>query len=951
MRYTHGVRLLVAVLSLWFTAPLAAQNGTLTGRVTDTESGQPLDGAQVQVVGGGEATGGLTNAEGIYRIQLPAGTYSVVVEFLGFVTGRQDGVTVRAGQTTTVDIQLESTAVALDPIVYSASRGQPEKLVDAPATTYLVGTVEIQERLAPSPVEHLRSAPGVDIISEGVQSSNVVVRGFNNIFSGSLHFLTDHRLAGVPSLRVNLLHFIPSNNDDIERMEVVLGPGSALYGPNTANGVLHITTRSPLDSTSSGTTVTLGGGEQSVFQGSFRSSVLVNRNLGIKISGQYLRGNEWPYTDKGEEAARMAALENPAQCVGGIQIRGYTAAEALEACGRVGTRDFDLERYGLEARADYRFAEDGTAILTYGRTSASGIELTGLGAGQTENWIYQFFQARMNKGRFFTQAYLNTSDAGNSWLLRDGVDLIDNSKLYVAQVQHGFSLWEDRQDFTYGFDYFGTRPDTKGSINGSYEDKDNMDEWGVYLQSKTVLSPKFDLVLAGRMDSHSMLPEEVFSPRAALVFKPTEDQSFRVTYNRAFSTPSSLNFFLDISAGAAPNEALAALGYTLRAFGTGSSGYGFQNPDGSLRGMRSPFTPANMGGPSQLIPADPAIMWQMAMGVLNAQGALASLPPKVVAALAGLTPTSGDVGIMVLNPSTGAVTPLSATTIPGVPGITESYTETYEVGWQGVVANKFRFMADVYYSKYNDFVSPLLVVTPLLLLNGQETGAFIQAPVYAAFYETFLDMGLPPEMAAAQAQAATLQTVPAVAGGVAQIPLGVVSSEGVAAQGADMIVTYRNVGNIDLWGADLGFSWFVDDKWTVNGTYSRVSDDWFEIEDGDPIALNAPKNKGSLGVAYRNVLAGLNAEARVRFNDEFPAESAGYVGTKCVPGAASGGLFAEECVEAFTLVDLNLGYKLPTLPATLQLSVTNLFNTPYRSFVGVPDIGRFAMVSMKYDFF
>jgi len=950
MRYRHGVRLLVAASFFWFAVPLAAQNGTLTGRVTDRESGQPLDGAQVQVLGAGQPTGVLSNADGVFQIQVSAGEYSVVVEFLGFVTTREDGVQVSAGQTTTLDVELQSTAVALDPIVYSASRSQPEKMVDAPATTYLVGRVEIQERMPPTPVDHLRSAPGVDIITEGIQSTNVVVRGFNNIFSGSLHALTDHRLAGVPSLRVNLLHFIPSNNDDIDRMEVVLGPGSALYGPNTANGVLHIMTRSPLDSTSTGTSVTLGGGEQSVFQGSFRSSVLVNRNLGIKISGQYLRGSEWPYTDKGEEAARLAAEANPAQCVGGIELRGYSTAEALIACGRVGSRDFDIRRYGLEARADYRFAPDGTAVLTFGRTSATGIELTGLGAGQTEDWIYQFYQARMNKGRFFAQAYLNTSNAGNSWLLRDGVDLVDKSKLFVTQAQHGFSFWtdrqgNDRQDFTYGIDYFGTRPDTEGSINGSYENDDNMDEWGVYLQSKTALSPKFDLVLAGRMDSHSMLPENVYSPRAALVFKPTDNQSFRATYNRAFSTPSSLNFFLDISAGAAPNESLAALGYTLRAFGTGKDGYSFQNADGSLKGIRSPFYP---GGANVLIPADPAIMYQLALGVVNATGAL---PPDLAALLASLNPTADDLGIMVFNAATNQSTPLESTRIAGVPGIQESYTETFELGWQGVVANKFRFMADVYYSKYNNFVSPLLVVTPLLLLNGPDIGAFIQTPVYTAFYQQFLAAGLDPAAAAAAAQAATAQVVPGVAENMAKIPVGVVSSDEVAAQGADMIVTYRNVGDIDLWGADLGFSWFVNDKWTVNGTYSRVSDDWFPIDDGEPIALNAPENKGSLGVAYRNQVTGLSAEARVRYNGEFPAESAGYVGTRCVTGEGGGGLFEEDCVDAFTLVDLNLGYKVPRTDATLLLSVTNLFDTAYRSFVGVPDIGRFAMLSVRYDFF
>ena len=85
------------------------------------------------------------------------------------------------------------------------------------------------------------STPGVDIITQGVQSTNVVVRGFNNIFSGALYTLTDNRMAGVPSLRVNVMHFVPTTDEDLQRMEVVLGPGSALYGPNTANGVLHLT--------------------------------------------------------------------------------------------------------------------------------------------------------------------------------------------------------------------------------------------------------------------------------------------------------------------------------------------------------------------------------------------------------------------------------------------------------------------------------------------------------------------------------------------------------------------------------------------------------------------------------------------------------------------------------------------------------------------------------------
>ena len=107
-----------------------------------------------------------------------------------------------------------------------------------------------------------------------------------------------------------------------------------------------------------------------------------------------------------------------------------------------------------------------------------------------------------------------------------------------------------------------------------------------------------------RIDHHNRLQNLIYSPRAALVFKPARDQNFRFTYNRAFSTPSSLNFFLDISGGAAPSP-LGELGYRTRAFGTGRNGYSFQNADGSLKGMRSPFNP---GGADQLIPATTAVI-------------------------------------------------------------------------------------------------------------------------------------------------------------------------------------------------------------------------------------------------------------------------------------------------------------------------------------------------------
>ncbi|HSH74307.1 MAG TPA: TonB-dependent receptor, partial [Longimicrobiales bacterium] len=720
--------------------------------------------------------------------------------------------------------------------------------------------------------------------------------------------------------------------------EVVLGPGSALYGPNTANGVVHILTKSPIDAP--GTTVTLGGGlrtigrtegvfdppdGQSAFQGSFRSAWALSDRFGIKVSGQYLQGDEWPYLDATEEAARRQAT-NPSTrpfCIDDKTFRGLSTADANVACDRLGVRDFDLARWAGEVRADWRFGEDGSLIATYGRTDATGIELTGLGAGQTESWVYEFYQTRLNVGRFFAQGYYNASNAGDTYLLQSGLPLTDESGLFVGQLQHGFGLADGRQDFTYGFDYFGTRPETLGSINGTYEDNDEIDEWGVYLQSKTAISDQLDVVLAGRMDDHSLLPEKVWSPRAALIFRPAQGQSIRLSNNRAFSTPSTLNYFLDISGGRAP-EPLGALGYGLRAYGTGQNGWSLQ-PGGATQ-MR---TPCLGGAPSSPIPApDASALWPCLLAIAQAQPN--GLPAALAAYLQALPPSSAQVPWMLLDVNTNELQPLSGATLPDVSPIEESYTETVELGWTGVLGNRVQVSADVYRTKKNNFVSPLISQTPLFTLNGQGLAAYLT--------QVLTPIGQ-------EGQAVALATA------LAQIPLGVVASSEVAgSRTPELIVTYRNVGDISLWGADLGFEAFLTDNWTLTGSYSWVEDDYFEIEDGDPIALNAPKHKGSAGLAYRNLRQGFTGAGRVRFNSEFPAESAGFVGTTCVTGLPVG-LFDEECVESSAVVDVNFAYKVPTTDATVQLVVNNVFNTAYRSFVGVPTVGRFGMLSVKYDLF
>lgn len=933
----RSLRFLLAAASflLLAAAPAWAQDGAISGRLTDSETGAPLAGARVEAVAGTRAVASTVSGnDGSYRLaNVPPGTYAVVVTLLGYETQRIEGIRVVAGETTLVGAQLVASAFQLNPVVISASKRQ-EKALDAPASVSVVDSRAVAERPAVTPVDHLRSSPGVDIITQGVQSTNVVLRGFNNIFSGSLHALTDNRIAGVPSLRVNLLHFIPAANEDIDRMEVVLGPGAALYGPNTADGVLHIITKSPLDA--QGTSISLAGGTQSVLTGSFRSSHLLSPNFGVKVSGQYLQAEEWAYTDPVEAAERQSVAADPVRYMQNLIVAtGISQAEAERRMALIGNRDRDIVRWGGELRADWRVNDELTTVFSGGLTRVgTGVELTGLGGAQAKDWTYSYVQARANWRRLFAQVYANMSNAGDTYLLRNGTPITDRSKLYVAQVQHGLSLGE-RQDFTYGLDFIYTNPITEGTINGKYEDDDQTTEFGAYLQSETSLTDRLRLVLAGRVDTHSALPDAIFSPRAGLVFQPSETHAFRLTYNRAFSTPSSLNQFLDLGS-VIPDPNAARLGYSLRIQGTGTDGFSFRQADGTYL-MRSPFTPT---GPAQLVPANAAAYWQAAVAVLQQAGAIDA---TTAGYLNSLAPAAlGAISSNYFHPSTGATGRLADLDLPDVDPIRESTSTTFEAGYKGVLGDRLLLAADVWYSQRKNLVTPLTMATPFVTLNPQETIAFLT--------QRFMtDLGMP--QAQAQQQA-TMLACGAVDGtcprGLATIPLGVVSSEDVNANGGQLLMTYYNVDDeLDVYGLDLAATALLTDSWSLSGTLSLVNENVFETALGEEVTLNAPKTKAAVGLQYRGVANGLNAELRARFNDSFPVRSGVYNATTCIGGTEPG---TEPCVDSYTLVDLVLGYRLPFQGASLQLSVQNLLDEDYRSFPGVPTIGRMALLRLKYDF-
>jgi iron complex outermembrane receptor protein len=361
-----------------------------------------------------------------------------------------------------------------------------------------------------------------------------------------------------------------------------------------------------------------------------------------------------------------------------------------------------------------------------------------------------------------------------------------------------------------------------------------------------------------------------------------------------------------------------------------------------------------MCGARALLPVDRSTLWRYAIGFLQARGSLTAAQAAGLTSAQVVAAAAATVRLNTFDPITSNVTPIESTVVPDVPALEPSTTTTYEIGYQGVIRDRLGITADAWWSNRDNFTSPLTVWTPLVALDRATMQAFLTG--------VFQQQGLPAAQAAA--------TAAAIAGGVGSdpntkapgAPLAVLSSPDIAnSAGADLVTTYVNYGEVDINGQDLSVTAFLTPEWSLGVTGSLVSANHFRLTPNTPgakeqiVALNAPDKKGSVTLGYRSAATGFNGEVRGRFTSEFPANSAGYVGTACVltpaelTAARATGL-VEDCVESASVFDVTAGYHFQNTGATVQLYVSNVFDSDYRNFVGVPSIGRLALLQLKYDF-
>ena len=944
-----------AALLAFAAGSAAAQNGAIRGKITEQVSGSPVSGAVVNASrsGGGGSASTRSTADGGYTLgDLPSGIYTVqVTAKIGLSPKRVDSIVVRPGQTTTLDFAMVPIARQLEQVVTTATGGAaPERVQDSPNSISVVSATQIAERPSMTITDHLKSVPGLSISTGGIAQANIVSRGFNNAFSTQLLTLQDYRYANVPSLRVNVPLLFTGTDEDIDRIEVLQGPAAALYGPNSGNGVLHVITKSPFDSP--GTTFTLDGGNRDMIRGSIRNAgIFAEDKLAYKISGEALSAHDFEYIDPNEPKTYPSNdMRIPA-----------------ERRGQPVTHDFNLRRYSGEGRLDFRPSESTELISTVGYSIIGRAReiTTTFGAAEARNWSYLNLQERLHHKGLFAQVFYDKSNSGNdngqdpngTYYLRTGIPVVDRSSILAGQLQQGTKV--GRTQLVFGGEYLATRPQTAQTINGRNESNDDINEYGGYLQSTTALTKQIDFQASARIDANSRITGSQFSPRAAIMFKPDSNNNFRVTFNRAYASPTSFSFFLDQYSGQTP-----APGMPVQILGNPSkTGWQYAKTCTGAYGpytnlcMRSPYIPGQLLGVSAAAAYPGFLAPQTSLGGMSTlEAVIRSLPVgafgsggeqsrqallQALPYIKNLHPTDASVGSVLANIANNPVTVFTGNP-DNLPALGATFSNTWEVGYKGFLGKRLGLELDAWFQK-RPAEPTAQIVNPAVLFNGTQLGTYLAQNIAQAM----IAQGVPP--ATAQAQATALATGYATI--MAKVPVGAAAFNSPLYDQPYLVFTYQNAtGFINVTGQDLSADLLLVPGWTLSGTYSHLDKNvWTDAPGttlGNPLTSNTPKHRASMTLRYENQAHGYSAELRGRYADAFPVNSGVFNSYGIPPTAVP---YPPVPVNAF--IDASMSWVLPVRGSPRwSVSATNILDNRVPTFVGVPALGALLMTRIQYQY-
>ncbi len=920
--------LLTGLISMLFLLQNLSGQSKVEGIILGSDTNEPLIGANVIVSGTSDGT--TTDLDGSFELMTAQDfPLTLDISFVGYATFQF--IATNGGPH---NISLEAGTLLADEVIISASR-KAEKLMEAPAAVSVISAREVSASGGSvTPIRALINTPGVELQQQTGQRINLALRGSSGVFSTDVFPMLDYRSLISPGLELFDSQNSPINNIDLERIEVVLGPGSALYGPDVTSGVVHFISKDPFRHP--GTTVELIYGELNTFKAAVRhAGHNEKRNFGYKINARYGSGTDFALDP--EDPDDQIVLNNFQETVsrGFVTSGGYVDPQQdgplLFTPGK--TQDPDYWAAAVNGQLHFKPDDNTTIVGSGGWNAGSSIFYNDLGEGFTasnEMWG----QVRLNHKGLFAQTYYIKNDGGNDenpvYLNRTGLIVPLERTHFEAQVQYSFTTPSFlNAEWTTGFDFRDATANTENHVYGRNEDNDDYRIYGGYLQSKMKFGDKFDLFLAGRYDGYNFTDEKTFSPRAALVYKPNQFNSIRLSYNRAANPIPASDIYFDLPVQTTPVFNVWNMG--------GIRPQTFDDPMITWLIPGVPATPFGAGFP--LAAAYGAVNNDVIAGI----EALGSQDPNI----APLVPIL--VNLLQNGSVDGFSSGIASTDLGGAellpetnPTILISQLSAFEVGYKGLFWEKFAAGFDVYYfrrTRAGGFsqVSPIITMLSL----PQDLGNAVQSTYQPLIEGALMQNGFDAQTAAAVAgQIGALLNGAYAQGGqgfldaltAAGLPFhGIVESDQVPDTGLPNLAfgyPTRNADGIsDDWGFEIHTKYYFTDKLTAFANYT-----WFNRPTGVPGDLNFPQNKLRTGVSYGAEL-GMKGSVSYQWDQAYTSNNSTFPGK----------------IDARSLVDVSTGYGFEN-GLTLEASATNLFNNEFRALPGFPKIGRRVTARVLYNF-
>ena len=526
--------------------PVAIEKNTdanVYGHVINKGSGEHLPFVTIQLKGTTIVT--TTDHTGHYFLKnLPEGTFTVVVKMVGYKT-QEKKVAIKHDATQELNFALASDDVDLDEVVVSANRNETQRRL-APNLVNVIGGKLFDITQSTCLAQGLNFQPGVRT-EDNCQNCGFTQVRINGLDGHYSQILVDSRPVFSSLNGVYGLEQIPANM--IDRVEVVRGGGSALFGASAIGGTINIITKEPIrNSASFGHTFMSQGGSNSfdnVTTGNV-SLVTDDNKAGIYAYGQTRTRQGYDYD--GDGYTELPELNN--------QTFGLNSYLRLSPYSKL-----SLQYHGI-----HEFRRGGNKLdqAPHEANIAEQAEHNIQGGGLTYNFYSPDEKNRLSAYFSFQTTARKSYYGGIGEGTDEDIETAENAYgtthnfTYVAGTQyvHSFDkLLFMPSDLTLGAEY--SYDGIKDVILG-YDRNFKQDvRIGSFFFQNEWKNKQWSFLLGGRLDKHNLVDQVIFSPRANLRFNPTENVNLRITYAGGFRAPQA--FDEDLHVGVVGGERLVTV--------------------------------------------------------------------------------------------------------------------------------------------------------------------------------------------------------------------------------------------------------------------------------------------------------------------------------------------------------------------------------------------------------